>query len=803
MGTSTFKRAVSAFRVPALGSALDQFAASWFGAAARAGALHATHAEAPSAGGAVAWSNQWMRDDETGAQSCASVEDLERGAARGRGVEGIDACEPRCGSTRASDPCADNPSAGEHSAGENGADEPNAAGRRIDEQGAGGCSADGPGVAEFGANDFADVGNETDEFALHGLGQASGWGPIVESVSDPDLLEMIASISALRRRVDSALAVVSAELAARTARVGASEGVPRRLGFKSPEELVATELGVPITEARRFQQVGAAVTERRSFLGDVLPAEAGHVADAVDAGVIGLTAADEIIQFRKRLAARVDHDTLAEGEAMLVRSAPELTLRQLRQAIGQLEARLDQDGIEPRLDRQVMRRSLRFRTDADGLVHMTGCLDPITAAPIRTAIDHLITQHLRGTDDARADRAAGNDADAGSSSRDSRRPVFRPVIPEPARPNSTGSEHRDSTLAHDRSEPVDEFTGPITERERTMDQLAADALAMLCGHALGCRSDELPQASGTVLMRMSLADLGVLPQRRSIAAEKSAGDEGAGDESAGDESTGGESTGGEVDQEPSGDRLRGDGDAPLVVNEIEGFGAIDVARARRLAAAADIIPVVLGTEGEVLDLGRRARHFSRAQRLALVERDGGCAFCGLPASMTEAHHIRWWKRHDGATDLDNGVLLCRLCHHRIHEGWDVEVARAPGGGTVWFRPPYSISLDRTPRLGGRKRFDPAFRDAYPPGPPPHASWSAHTSSAAVGRDVPARLRRPRVGGPNANDGSDQATSGLREGSDRATSGRSECAATRDDVTPTGSPAVGAADMSVWTARRGR
>ncbi len=86
-----------------------------------------------------------------------------------------------------------------------------------------------------------------------------------------------------------------------------------------------------------------------------------------------------------------------------------------------------------------------------------------------------------------------------------------------------------------------------------------------------------------------------------------------------------------------------------------------------MAAGGGIIPVVLGGEGEILDWGREKRLFTRAQRLALVERDGGCVMCGLPPQLTRAHHLRWWQRDGGSTDLDNGVLLCDSCHRRIHD----------------------------------------------------------------------------------------------------------------------------------------
>jgi len=51
---------------------------------------------------------------------------------------------------------------------------------------------------------------------------------------------------------------------------------------------------------------------------------------------------------------------------------------------------------------------------------------------------------------------------------------------------------------------------------------------------------------------------------------------------------------------------------------------------RRMAGGGSVTRWTCGQEGEILNWGRNRRLFSRAQRLALTERDGGCAFCGLP-----------------------------------------------------------------------------------------------------------------------------------------------------------------------------
>ena len=91
-------------------------------------------------------------------------------------------------------------------------------------------------------------------------------------------------------------------------------------------------------------------------------------------------------------------------------------------------------------------------------------------------------------------------------------------------------------------------------------------------------------------------------------------------------------------------------------------------QARRLACEAGIIPVVLGTKSQPLDLGRAARLFTKAQRIALGLRDGGCTArgCETSASGCHAHHDDPWSR-GGLTDLSNGRLLCPRHHRLAHD----------------------------------------------------------------------------------------------------------------------------------------
>ncbi|HET6818304.1 MAG TPA: DUF222 domain-containing protein [Mycobacteriales bacterium] len=104
--------------------------------------------------------------------------------------------------------------------------------------------------------------------------------------------------------------------------------------------------------------------------------------------------------------------------------------------------------------------------------------------------------------------------------------------------------------------------------------------------------------------------------------------------------------------------------------------------ARRLACDAEIVPVVLGSKSEVLDIGRSSRQFTSAQRRgAYVEQGGRCAFPKCRRRCVELHHIEWWSL-GGRTSIDNGAWLCAFHHWLVHEGgWTMR--RGPDRSFVW------------------------------------------------------------------------------------------------------------------------
>jgi len=89
---------------------------------------------------------------------------------------------------------------------------------------------------------------------------------------------------------------------------------------------------------------------------------------------------------------------------------------------------------------------------------------------------------------------------------------------------------------------------------------------------------------------------------------------------------------------------------------------------RRLACDASIIPMVLGSQGQPLDVGRTKRLVTPALLAALWARDKGCTYpgCGRPPQWSEAHHVQHWA-DGGPTALTNLALLCAAHHTWVHQ----------------------------------------------------------------------------------------------------------------------------------------
>ena len=117
-----------------------------------------------------------------------------------------------------------------------------------------------------------------------------------------------------------------------------------------------------------------------------------------------------------------------------------------------------------------------------------------------------------------------------------------------------------------------------------------------------------------------------------------------------------------------------------------GFGAqISAARARWLACDGNVTRIVIGPEGQPLDLGRDKRITPPHLRRAVEQRDWHCIFagCHAPSYWCDVHHLVHWA-DDGETCLDNLALLCERHHTKVHHGFTV--VRDAGGRWHTYRP---------------------------------------------------------------------------------------------------------------------
>ncbi len=111
---------------------------------------------------------------------------------------------------------------------------------------------------------------------------------------------------------------------------------------------------------------------------------------------------------------------------------------------------------------------------------------------------------------------------------------------------------------------------------------------------------------------------------------------------------------------------------------IDTGGTLSAGAVRTLACDAEILPMVLGSASQILDVGRSSRLVTPGLWLTLIARDRHCAFpsCTRPPVACDAHHLMHWA-DGGPTALNNLVLLCRQHHTMVHTTpWQVRLNSA-------------------------------------------------------------------------------------------------------------------------------
>lgn len=464
-----------------------------------------------------------------------------------------------------------------------------------------------------------------------------------DALGDDELVDALRAIARLERSIEALKLQCSSAIARRSAGDSRHDGLAGRHGFATPERLIAATTGASTSETAKLITVAAATSTRES-----IGAATGrgpryrHIAAAISAGTISVDIAHRITTFLDSLRLTVDAD-LEPTELKLLERAGAVGVDGLARYFKLIRAQLDKPGVAAREEELHARRSLRIWEDQHGLIHLRGCFDPATAAPIKLAVETLVSADLHAARDAKS-RLAARSAAAASAAISAPDAATTAHASNAPGPHATRASNAEASVT-----PLPDAADRALVDARTLEQMAADALADIA--RLATTVDEAPPAlaAATVVVRIDNDDL-----------------------------------------------MSGIGVA--TIDDID--HPISTTTALGIAASAGLIPMVTTGDGEVLHLGRRQRLFTKAQRIALAERDGGCAHpdCARPTAHTQAHHILWWLAHSGPTDLSNGVLLCAFHHWMIHhDGWQIFIR----DGAVWFVPPPHLDPEQRPRPGRR------------------------------------------------------------------------------------------------------
>lgn len=444
-------------------------------------------------------------------------------------------------------------------------------------------------------------------------------------------------------------------------------------GYRNAAEFLRARLRIGIGEARRRLALAAQALPRVGIAGQHIPPRREILAKALETTQIPTRSATIISAALDKVQLLTDEDTLAGMEQALTTTARESDPDFVLKIAKRWTDSIDQDGPEPSEEILRQLQGTFIRKPRHGLHHLeifatTEQYETLTTA-MNTATNPRLTTGNgdTGNGDTTGDNHTTGGPDTGG--------------PDTGGPDAAGPDTNGPGTNGQAGEPAGQRRGrngsasPDLDR-RSRAQKLLDGLVGACGVAL--TTGKLPANGGLrpqVMVTINHHDLlqeltntANTPVRATNTRTRPAGT---------------------PTNQPGPPRTRPSSGAATFT------GPIHPNTIRKIACDADIIPVLLGTESRVLDIGRTTRIFPPHIRKAITARDQGCAFpdCTMPAPWCEAHHITYWS-HGGTTGTENGTLLCSHHHHLIHkEHWTITT----NTGVPWFTPPPHIDPRQTPR----------------------------------------------------------------------------------------------------------
>ncbi|PPF37618.1 hypothetical protein C5E05_07855 [Pseudoclavibacter sp. AY1H1] len=493
------------------------------------------------------------------------------------------------------------------------------------------------------------------------------------SLPDAEIVVVLRELAARRRVLDAALVEVAGELLRREDESPRAETVARKSGFRNLAAMVEQVLAVKPFEAKTLVQLAEATRERMSATGESIPPKYTEVSKAVGSGVMSVAQATAITKGLDRTGNRVDVDELARAEGELVASACGLNPEDEQPAVPkvlEVQAATWVSYLDPDGDEPRADKIAEQR----GLWFTRRTDGAVTGKFVATPEQG---EQLLSVFDALLSPRRAVEFPAASECGEPLAPALGPD----ELPSGAGRADGDDDGDVGEDEIVDV---PLVD-PRSIEQQRIDALTMIV--RAYAESPDAPRTGGeapTVIIVTTTA--------------------------------GQDGTATRPEDLPHLERT-GEPVPPSVAAQVVCDGFIRIA--------------ITDTNGEILDLGRKQRLFTTAQRRAVATRDRQCRApgCSAPVRWCEVHHALPWSE-GGPTDAKDGILLCSFHHHEVHRE-RLTLTRSSNGR--WHVVP-ALGRHVPPRASRRRGY-----------PPPAANSRAANSRAANSRTAnsPAATR-PQV-----------------------------------------------------------
>ncbi|YAK90115.1 DUF222 domain-containing protein [Paenarthrobacter nitroguajacolicus] len=403
-------------------------------------------------------------------------------------------------------------------------------------------------------------------------------------------------------------------------------------GYRDAAQFLRARLRISIGEARRRLALAPNVLTRTGMTGQDIPPRREVLANALESALVPSRSASIISTALDKVQHLTDQDTITRMEHALTTTARESDPDFVTTMTKRWTDYLDQDGPEP--TEETLRHhqgAFLRRRRCHGLHHLEIFATTEQYETLTTAMNTATNPRLTTN--------TSNEPGSGSGN-------------EPG--TTTGSNEPGTTPGG----------GPVLDR-RTRAQKLLNGLVGAC--AVAMTTEKLPTNGG---LRPQLT---VTIDERHLFTQLT------------------------QPNTPANPATPTTGPAPNPLNSATATftGPIHPNTIRKIACDADIIPVLLGSDSRVLDIGRTTRIFPPHIRKAITARDQGCTFpdCTMPPPWCEAHHTTYWS-HGGTTSTHNGTLLCSHHHHLIHkEQWTIDMTT----GVPWFIPPPHIDPQQKPQ----------------------------------------------------------------------------------------------------------